>query len=147
MDILVTGASGYVGSGLVPRLRSDGHTVRGFARDPSRVPGDIEVVRDDAITGAGLDEALAGIEVAYYLIHSMESGADGFADRDLRAAEQFGAAARAAGVRRIVYLGGLVPSGEHASPHLASRAAVEATLLDAVPDSVALRASIIIGAR
>jgi uncharacterized protein YbjT (DUF2867 family) len=146
MDVLLTGASGYVGAALLPRLWDAGHAVRAFARDPSRVAPGVEVVRGDAITGEGLDEALSGIEVAYYLIHSMEPGADGFADRDRQAAERFAAAARAAGVRRIVYLGGFVPP-EHPSPHLASRARVESTLLQAVPDSVAMRASIIIGAR
>jgi uncharacterized protein YbjT (DUF2867 family) len=149
MDVLLTGASGYVGAALLPRLRDAGHAVRAFARDPSRVAPGVDVVRGDAITGGGLDEALSGVEVAYYLIHSMESGPptpDGFADRDRRAAERFAAAARAAGVRRIVYLGGFVPP-EHPSPHLASRAEVESTLLEAVPGSVAMRASIIIGAR
>jgi len=145
-NILLTGASGYVGSALLPLLLHEGHAVRAFARDPSRVAAGVEVIRGDAVTGAGLDEAVSGIDVAYYLIHSMEPGADGFAERDQRAAQRFGAAAAAAGVRRIVYLGGFVPSG-HPSPHLASRAAVEAALLDAVPDSVALRASIIIAAR
>jgi uncharacterized protein YbjT (DUF2867 family) len=101
------------------------------------------VVRGDAVSGAGLDEALAGIDVAYYLIHSMEPGADGFAARDRVAAERFGQAAAAAGVTRVVYLGGLMG----VSPHLASRVEVEAALLGAVPDSVALRASIIVGAR
>jgi uncharacterized protein YbjT (DUF2867 family) len=146
MDILITGASGYVGSELLPRLVADGHAVRAFARDPARVRADVDVVRGDALTGAGLAEALAGIEVAYYLIHSMEPGADGFRSRDRTAAERFGEAAARAGVRRIVYLGGLVPAGGGASAHLASRAEVEASLLGAVPDSVALRASIVIGA-
>jgi uncharacterized protein YbjT (DUF2867 family) len=146
IDILLTGASGYVGAALLPRLLDAGHAVRAFARDPSRVAPGVDVVRGDAITGEGLEEALYGIELAYYLIHSMEPGADGFADRDRRAADRFAAAARAAGVRRIVYLSGFVPP-EHPSPHLASRAQVESTLLQAVPDSVAMRASIIIGAR
>jgi uncharacterized protein YbjT (DUF2867 family) len=146
MDVLLTGASGYVGAALLPRLGDAGHAVRAYAREPSRVAPGVDVVRGDAITGEGLDEALSGVEVAYYLIHSMEPGADGFADRDRQAAERFAAAARAAGVRRIVYLGGFVPP-EHPSPHLASRARVESTLLQAVPDSVAMRASIIIGAR
>ena len=78
-NILLTGASGYVGSALLPRLLREGHAVRAFARDPSRVAGGVEVIRGDAVTGAGLDEALSGIDVAYYLIHSMEPGADGFA--------------------------------------------------------------------
>jgi uncharacterized protein YbjT (DUF2867 family) len=146
MKTLVTGASGYVGGALVPRLLAAGHQVRAFARDPSRVRADVEVVRGDAVTGAGLEEALRGIDVAYYLIHSLEAGADGFQTRERRAAENFATAARAAGGGRIVYLGGLLPRGRDASPHLASRAEVEATLLAAVPDSVALRASIVIGA-
>jgi uncharacterized protein YbjT (DUF2867 family) len=145
MDILVTGASGYVGGALIPRLLDAGHAVRAFARDPGRVRAPVPVVRGDAVTGAGLDEALDDIDVAYYLIHSMESGPpspDGFRGRDRQAAERFAAAAADAGVGRIVYLGGLMGS----SPHLASRVEVEASLLRAVPDSVALRASIIVGA-
>ena len=149
MRILVTGVGGFVGSLLVPRLLAEGHDVVGLSRAPDRVRSPAPVLPGDASTGAGLAAALAGVEVAYYLIHSMERGSptsDGFTARDREAAERFGAAARAAGVRRIVYLGGFVPPGR-VSPHLASRAAVEATLLEAVPDTVALRASIIIGAR
>jgi uncharacterized protein YbjT (DUF2867 family) len=102
----------------------------------------------DAITGAGLERALDGVDVAYYLIHSMEGPAGGaFPEQELRAADAFATAAQAAGVPRVIYLGGLVPEERVASRHLASRLAVEETLLDAAPESIALRASIVVGAR
>ena len=149
MRVLVTGITGYVGSALAPRLVAAGHEVRGFARDPSRASAEgVELVQGDAVRGTGLDEAFDGVEVAYFLIHSMEAAANGgFADQELTAARQVVEAADRAGTRRIVYLGGLVPAGAAASPHLASRLAVEETLLAGVPDSLALRASIVIGAR
>jgi uncharacterized protein YbjT (DUF2867 family) len=149
MNVLVTGASGYVGAALIPRLSRDGHSVRAFARDPRRVRGGIPVVPGDAVTGRGLDEALAGIETAFFLIHSMETATgseNGFADRDRRAAEAFAAAARRAGVTRVVYLGGPVPAEGRPSGHLASRLEVEEILLDAVDEGVAFRASIVIAA-
>ena len=149
MRILVTGASGYVGSALIPRLRSDGHHVRGYGRSAARVTAAVdEMVEGDAALGTGLDRALDGVEVAYFLIHSMEGvGAGAFAEQERRSAEQFAAAATAAGVRRIVYLGGLVPSDGRLSRHLASRLVVEELLLAAAPESIAMRASIVIGAR
>ncbi|MDQ6804881.1 MAG: NAD(P)H-binding protein [Actinomycetota bacterium] len=148
MNILVTGISGYVGSRLTPRLLRDGHRVRGFTRHAGHVELGIPVATGDAVTGECLDHALRDIDVAYFLIHSMEASSDGAFDvRDRAAAENFAHAAVAAGVRRIVYLGGLLPAGGPSSLHLASRLEVENTLLDAVPDSVALRASIVIGAR
>jgi uncharacterized protein YbjT (DUF2867 family) len=175
MRILVTGASGFAGSLLVPRLLAHGHAVRALGRDPARVsaalagplpdgPGvgaatevevlhEVEVLRGDALSGAGLDAALDGVDVAYYLIHSMERppGPPGdfvsFEERDLNAARNFAAACSRAGVLRIVYLGGLLPHDRVASRHLASRESVERILLDAVPGSLALRASIVIGAR
>ena len=148
MNILVTGITGYVGSRLTPRLLRDGHRVRGFTRHPGHAGLGIPVAAGDAVTGEGLDDALRDIEVAYYLIHSMEPSSDGAFDvRERAAAENFARAATVAGVRRIVYLGGLVPAQGPASLHLASRLEVEHTLLDAIPDSVALRASIVIGAR
>lgn len=178
MRILVTGASGFAGSLLLPRLGSDGHSVRALARDPARVrealarrherngagEPEVQTIAADVLTGAGLERALDGIEVAYYLIHSMERSRvdrSPFAERERIAAERFAAQAARAGVRRIVYLGGLLPRWSEAvddgpagaraggqaprSRHLASREAVERILLAAVPDSVALRASIVIG--
>lgn len=148
MNILVTGITGYIGSRLTPRLLRDGHQVRGFTRHPGHVELGIPVATGDAVTGEGLGHALRGIDVAYFLIHSMEPASHGaFEVRERAAAENFGRAAAAAGVRRIVYLGGLIPAQGPRSLHLVSRLEVENTLLDAVPDSVALRASIVIGAR
>lgn len=152
VQVLVTGASGAIGAELIPRLAAGGHRVRAFGRDPARIvaEGVSEAVRGDAVSGAGLREALEGIDVAYFLIHSMETAVNGtgtFAERDRRAAGRFAEAASDAGVRRIVYLGGLVPAQVAASPHLASRLEVERTLLAAAPEAVALRASIVIGAR
>ncbi len=149
MQTLVTGITGYVGSALAPALRHAGHEVRGFARDASRVRTPVDgVVEGDALTGRGLDAALEGVEVAYYLIHSMERAANGsFDTAERRAAEHFAEAAVRAGVQRIVYLGGPVPDdGLPVSRHLASRLAVEELLLEAVPGSIAFRASIVIAA-
>ncbi|MEX2194114.1 MAG: NAD(P)H-binding protein [Thermoleophilaceae bacterium] len=149
MTELVTGATGYVGGRLVERLLGEGRRVRGLARDPSRLAArdGLEPARGDLLSGEGLAEALEGCATAYYLVHSMQAGLNGdFAGRDRAAARNFGEAARAAGVERIVYLGGLLPAGGPHSVHLASRLEVEEILLDAVPGSTALRASIVIGA-
>src|SRR5215204_199586 len=148
MQVLVTGTSGYVGAALVPRLQAAGHRVRGYGRSAARITAPVDdAVEGDAVAGTGLDRALDGVEVAYFLIHSMEGAGNGFADLERQAAEHFAAAAADAGVRRIVYLGGLVPADGKISRHLASRLAVEELLLAAAPESIAMRASIVIGAR
>jgi uncharacterized protein YbjT (DUF2867 family) len=144
---LVTGATGYVGSRLLRRLVAEGRPVRALARRPERLT-EVEVVRGDLLTGAGLEEALEGCSTAYYLVHSMEpaTGNGSFAGRDRQMATSFAEAAAHAGVERIVYLGGIVPQDRALSSHLSSRLEVEGILLSAVPASTALRASIVIGA-
>jgi len=152
MRILVTGASGAIGGVLAPALVRARHDVTAFARDPARVrcAGVERIVTGDALTGAGLDQALEGQDLAYYLIHSMEhaaaGSASGFAERERAAGASFAAACERARVRRVVYLGGLVPVGRAPSAHLASRLAVEQLLLGCAHESVALRASIVISA-
>lgn len=152
MRILVTGITGAIGGRLAPLLLDAGHDVSALTRrrderalEPAST--ELQLHTGDALSGIGLAEALDGVEVAYYLIHSMEPGSDEhFGVRERRAAENFATAAVAAGVRRIIYLGGLLPP-DSPSEHLSSRLEVEQVLLQAVPDSVALRSSIVIGAR
>ena len=143
MHCLVTGATGYIGGRLIPVLLEQGHRVRALARDPSRadLPDAVDVAKGDVIKGEGLREALDGIEVAYYLIHSMEGKGGDFAERDRRGARAFGEAARDAGVRRVVYLGGLSGTSEH----LKSREEVAEVLGDHVPEMVHVRAAMVIG--
>lgn len=143
--ILVTGATGYVGGRLLPALLARGEAVRCFARRPDAVaprPG-LEIVAGDALDADAVANALDGIDVAYYLIHAM-GGADDFEERDRRAATIFADAARAAGVRRIVYLGGL-GAGSDLSSHLESRHEVGRLLASTDVETIEFRASIVIG--
>ena len=149
--ILLTGASGYVGGYLLEELLHRGHAVRALARkpQPGAFPPAVDARKGDAVSGEGLPDALAGCRTAYYLIHSMGRGSgptEEFAARDRKAATNFGAAAREAGVERIVYLGGLGPTGPDASAHLRSRHEVAGILREYVPELVYVRAAMVIGA-
>ena len=146
---LVTGVTGYIGGRLVPELLAAGWRVRALARHAQRLRDrpwfpDIEVVEGDAADARTLDRALDGVDVAYYLIHSLGTGRR-FESTDRHTAREFSRAARDAGVGRIVYLGGLYPEGEDLSRHLDSRREVgEILLASGVPTTV-LRAAVIIG--
>ncbi|MEU8246737.1 SDR family oxidoreductase [Nonomuraea sp. NPDC048916] len=145
---LVTGATGYIGGRLAPELLAAGHRVRCMVRSARKLRDlpwaeRVEVAEADALDPEATRRALDGIEVAYYLIHTMGARGD-FAEADRRAARVFAEAAEAAGVRRIVYLGGLA-SGEGLSPHMLSRAEVAETLLGCRVPAVVLRAAVIIG--
>ena len=146
MTVLVTGATGYIGGRMVPRLLDRGHDVRVMVRDPARIAGRewshrVEIVRGDIEDPATLGPVLAGIDAAYYLIHLMDSGR-GFVHRDREAAHSFVAAAGHLG--KVVYLGGLLPEGENVSDHLASRAEVGRILREGLP-TTEFRAGPVIG--
>jgi uncharacterized protein YbjT (DUF2867 family) len=149
MKILLTGATGYVGGVLLPELERRGHVVRCLARRPQKLVGrtgpTTEVIAGDASDPDALARACAGIDVAYWLVHSMESGVD-FERADRLAAERFAEAAKTAGVKRIIYLGGLGADDDALSAHLRSRHEVGAILRASGLDVVEFRASIIVGA-
>lgn len=146
---LVTGATGYIGSRLVPRLLDDGHQVRVISRDRSKVEARawadrVEIVEGDLADRDDLRAACQDVDVAFYLVHSMD-GRAGFAERDRALARAFGAATRDAGVGRIVYLSGLHPD-EPLSEHLRSRVEVGETLMASGTPTAVLQAAIIVGA-
>src|ERR1700761_3828097 len=150
LNCLVTGASGYIGGRLVPELLSAGYAVRCMARDPGKLSDrpwsdDVEIAVADVMDGDAVRRALEGVDVAYYLIHSLGTDAS-FERRDRDAAQTFAAAAKAAGVQRIVYLGGIISrKAGKLSPHLRSRAEVGDILLASGVPTAALQAAVIIG--
>jgi uncharacterized protein YbjT (DUF2867 family) len=147
MPVLLTGATGYIGGRLLRRLEAGGRRVRCLVRDPGRLGTTAPattVVRGDCLDERSLDSAVAGVRTAVYLVHSMAGGED-FAERDRRAAVAFGRAAARAGVRRIVYLGGLTDTAP-LSEHLKSRAETGAILRASGVPLIEFQASIVIGA-
>ena len=149
--ILVSGATGYVGGRLIPCLLREGrYAVRCFVRDAGRLrdrpwADDVEIVEGDALEYDTIPPAMEGVDAAYYLIHSLGAGEDEFADLDRRAANNFGRAAREAGVSRMIYLGGMQPKGERESKHLRSRMETGDHLRDWDVPVTEFRAAVIVG--
>ena len=150
--IAIAGATGYIGGRLAPRLLAEGYALRCLVRSPGKLQGRpwagdprTEIVAADLSDATALTGLLRGCDAAFYLVHSMTSAGSGYAGRDQQLAEAFATAARAAGVNRIIYLGGLGETGADLSAHLASRRAVEATLASTGVPVTVLRAAMIIG--
>jgi len=142
--VLVTGATGFIGSRLVPALIKDGHRVKAMTRNPDDYAGPGDPVGGDVFDAGTLAEPMNGVDVAVYLVHSLDD--NDFEQLDADAARAFGLAAAASGVRQIVYMGGLGKDGDDLSPHLRSRREVEKLLgVSGVPVTV-LRAAIVVGA-
>jgi len=146
---VVTGATGYIGSRLVPQLLDAGLTVRAMARNPDKLADapwrdDVEVVRGDLTEADSLTDAFDGADVVYYLVHSMGTSKD-FVAEEAQSARNVVSAAQKAGVRRLVYLSGLHPEGVKLSRHLSSRAEVGEILIDSGIETVVLQAGIVIG--
>src|SRR5689334_1235336 len=148
MRVAIAGATGYIGGRLAPRLLDEGYAVRCLVRSPEKLTGrewashsGLEIEKTDLSDAASLTQRLAGCEAAFYLVHSMSSAGSAYAQQDRVLAETFAAAAQAAGVKRIVYLGGLGETGGDLSEHLASRREVEAALASAGVPVTVLRAA------
>lgn len=145
--VLVTGATGFIGRRLVSALADEGFRVRAMVRRPeTTVPEGVEAVVADLLEPLSLDAALAGVDTAFYLVHSLAAGRAGFEQRDRQAAENFVTAADKSGLRRVIYLGGLGETGSGLSEHLASRLEVAEILRSGRLSTTVLRAAIIIGA-
>jgi len=147
--ILVTGATGYVGGRLVPRLIEKGYRVRCLVRDPSRLEGrswldKVEVVQGDMLIPGSLGEAMQNVQIIYYLIRSLSLG-NNFSTRDLEAADNCAQAAKKCGVENIIYLGGLGNPGIKLSPHLISRHKTGEALRSTGIPVTEFRAAIIVG--
>jgi uncharacterized protein YbjT (DUF2867 family) len=150
--VFVTGATGYIGGRLVPRLVEAGYRVRCLARSPKKLDNrawtdhpSVEIVAGDVGDPEGLADAMRGCGVAYYMVHSMVAVGSSYAERDRELARNFAAAAEAAGCERIVYLGGLGETGAGLSEHLSSRREVERALAGGSVPVTVLRAAMIIG--
>ncbi len=143
LDVLVTGATGFIGQRLTPALIENGHRVRAMTRNPDSYDGPGEAVGGDVSDPASLTAPLEGADVAVYLVHSLDS--PDFERRDADAARAFGKAAASAGVRQIVYMGGLGSEDQDLSPHLRSRREVEGLLGEGGVPVTVLRAGIVVG--
>ena len=142
--VLVTGATGFIGRRLVPALMEEGHEVRAMTRRPEAYDGPGTPVHGDVGDPGSLAGPLEGVDVAIYLVHSLDD--QDFERKDAEAASAFGLAAAAQGVQQIIYLGGLGKDGEDLSPHLRSRREVEKLLGEAGVPVTVLRAAIVVGA-
>ena len=149
-SILVTGATGFIGSRLISDLNANGYSVKGMSRRKIPSTGNIKYVQADVFEPTELEDALSGVEIAYYLLHSMEGNKDEwkeFANREKIQAKNFLNAATKSGVKRIIYLGGLVNDSVSLSPHMKSRKDVGEILASGTIPVTELRASLIIGAQ
>jgi len=144
LTVLVTGATGFIGRRLVPELVDRGHTVRAMTRRPEKYDGPGEPVGGDVFDRASLTDPLSGVDVAIYLVHSLDDR--NFEEKDADAARTFAKAAVACGVKQIVYLGGLGADDDDLSPHLRSRREVEQLLGETGVPVTVLRAAIVVGA-
>ncbi|QZH69403.1 NAD(P)H-binding protein (plasmid) [Mycolicibacterium farcinogenes] len=147
LNTLIVGASGFNGRTLSHRLQMNRHRVRGLVRDVANAPISLDdIVQGDVITGEGLTQALTGVDVAYYFVHSLDPGDGSTDERDLRAAHTFAKAAAAAGLPRLVYLTTLAPPAGATPPaYQRNRLAVESIFIEHINDAIILRSPLVLG--